>query len=59
MIENKEIGLKITESPEETMWLTQKKALENEIENLEKMLKVNKVFLDASNKKLEECQKKN
>jgi hypothetical protein len=57
MIEDKEIGIKITESEEETLWINQKKAIENEISNLEKLIKINKAYLEKTNEILENLKK--
>lgn len=54
MIEDNSIGLKVTENEDETIWTMQKTALENEIKNLEKLLKVNKVYLEKTNEMLKQ-----
>jgi len=54
MIEDKTIGLKVTESADETLWINQKKALEDEIQRLENLLKVDKIFLEKVNEVLKQ-----
>ena len=54
MIEDKDLGLKITDSREEKIWTTTKESTEHRIQQLEDSLVIEKALLDLANKKLDE-----
>lgn len=54
MIENKKLGVKIAEDPEEAAWTQIKESIEKEISSMERALEMNKVLIDFIKGKLEE-----
>jgi hypothetical protein len=58
MITDEKLGLKIAENEDEAMWATQVKALENEQEQLKKLLKINLAMLEKSKEELEKAKGK-
>lgn len=56
MLEDKELGLKISESKEEGFWLMAKKNIETELGALEKSTKLNKVILRAVEEEIKKEQ---
>lgn len=56
MIEDKKLGLKIAENPNEALWSAQKKITEAEIKRLKDALVISEAFIEMCNEKLEEAK---
>lgn len=56
MIENEEKGIKIAENPQEALWNKVVMARNQNIKNYEEAMEVEKVFLDAAERKLADIQ---
>ena len=57
MIEDKELGLKISESPEETLWERVKKSTEAEIKALQDSLTIQTAIKEMAETKLKKWSK--
>lgn len=58
MIEDKKLGLKVTESPLETLWTRVAENTKQRITELENTLIVEKAVVEIAEQKLKICQKK-
>lgn len=57
MIENKELGLKVAENPQEEIWNTIKDNTQTRINNSEIQIEVDKIILQYASDKLKEFVK--
>ena len=56
MIEDKDLGLKVAETPEEEIWERFREARESSIKSLNESLVIEKEMLKLANKKLQEIE---
>jgi len=59
MIEDKNLGLKLAETKEESLWFRMVKNVERELENLKDSVRFNKAVLEMCKSKLEKETKLN